>query len=119
MRLAAIRIPCNDLAESGLFYEQQIGLEKSFGSSKEGYIGFNLDGVTLLLEPAEQGEYESGKYLGFSIEVDNVFDFYNTLSARGVEFTHAPEAQTWGAMMTHIRDCSGNVLTIVERTSKA
>lgn len=117
MRVSTIRIPCLNLTESSEFYERSIGLKKVFGRPEEGYVGFQLENAQLLLEPQESGEFECGRYLGFSVAVDDVFAFHKECCERGVTFTTPPEKQDWGGVMTHIRDCSGNSFSVVQQTT--
>lgn len=116
MKVDTIRIPCLDLTESSEFYERSIGLKKSFGSPDEGYVGFQLENAQLLLEPQESGEFECGRYLGFSVAVEDIFVFYRECRERSVTFTGPPEKQDWGGVMTHIRDCSDNSFSVVQQT---
>jgi len=114
MRISVVRIPCRDLTESAEFYEKLVGLERAFGSSDDGYIAFQLENVQFLLELQEPGEFECGRYLGFSVTVPDIFAFHQECSERGVEFTGPPEKQAWGGVMTHIRDCDGNTFSLVQ-----
>ena len=114
MKLNAVRIPCGGLEESHRYYVDCIGWPEVFGSPEEGYIGFDLDGALALLEPEETGEFESGRYLGFSVSVPDLTLFYKEARKRGVSFTGSPEPQSWGGLMAHIIDNSGNTFSIVE-----
>jgi predicted enzyme related to lactoylglutathione lyase len=115
VKLNAVRIPCRDLYESEVYYSQSIGWPKIFGSNEEGYVGFDLKGTTIILELEEVGEFECGRYLGFSVTVEDLNGFFLEAEKRGVEFTGPPERQDWGGTMTHIRDCSGNTFSVVEQ----
>ncbi len=114
MKLSAIRIPCLDLGEAEAYYADLIGWSKMFGSVEAGHIGFGLDQVVVILEPEEAGEFEAGRYLGFSVEVPDIHQYYAAALARGVQFTGEPEKQPWGGIMTHITDCSGNSFSVIE-----
>ncbi len=114
MKINTLRIPCRDLAESEDFYTNLLGLEKSFGSPSEGHVGYKIENANILIENEEDGEFESGRYLGFSIEVPDIDNFYRSLSSRGVTFTGPPEAQAWGGIMTHVEDCNGNSFSVVQ-----
>ncbi len=85
-----------------------------FGSPEEGFIGYQLENVQVLLEVEENGEFEAGRFLGFSLEVKDIRSSYETLTARDVEFTGPPEKQFWGGLMTHIVDCNKNNFSIVQ-----
>ena len=114
MRIDTIRIPCKDLVQSEQFYVQQMGWQKTFGSAAEGFIGLQLESVTILLEPEEAGEFEAGRYLGFSLAVDDLMDCYHKLQAQDVAFIGTPETQEWGGIMAHVQDCNGNSFSLVQ-----
>lgn len=114
MKMSMMRIPCIQLDESEAFYTQKLGLQKIFGSASDGFIGYQLDNVQLLLEEEEKGEFESGHFLGFSLEVEDIFSFFTLMNERGVEFTGPPEKQFWGGIMTHVIDCNKNTFSIVQ-----
>lgn len=114
MKLDTIRIPCKDLAVSEAYYSDAVGWSKEFGSPEDGFIGYSLENATVLLELEEVGEFESGGYLGFSVAVNKLQEYYLGGIKRGIEFAGPPMKQEWGGTMTHIRDCSGNTFSIVE-----
>jgi len=118
VRIHTIRIPCVDMTHSEKFYSRLVGSGRTFGDSDQGYIGFVLENVTVLLEPVEVGEFEAGRYLGFSLEVPSIMEFYEGLKDE-VQFSGPPENQPWGGIMTHVTDSSGNILSIVEVSSDA
>jgi predicted enzyme related to lactoylglutathione lyase len=106
------------MADSESFYAQLLGQEKSFGDASDGYVGFVLENASILLEPIEAGEFEAGRYLGFSLEVPDIHAFYENLKGSAT-FTGPPEPQSWSGFMTHVSDSSGNTLSIVEITDDA
>lgn len=103
---------------SEAFYSKLLETQKTFGGGSQGYVGFVIENVTLLLEPVEAVEFEAGRYLGFSLEVSDINAFYERLR-RDVRFAGPPETQLWGGVMTHVTDSSNNVLSIVEITEDA
>ncbi len=119
MKINTIRIPCRDLQESSDFYQKSVGLTKVFGGIEDGFVGFQLENAQLLLELQEPGEFECGRYLGFSVEVDDIFVFHTDGEKRGVTFTNAPEKQAWGGVMTHVQDCAGNNFSVVQSPQPA
>ncbi|MDK2593661.1 VOC family protein [Pseudoalteromonas obscura] len=114
MKLAAIRIPCKNLNDAYAFYADKLRLTVLFGSPSEGFVGMQLQNVQLIFEPEEQGEFECGRYLGFSLAVENIDTFYREASKRGVSFSNEPEKQSWGGIMTHISDNSGNIFSVIQ-----
>ena len=117
MRVNTLRIPCTDLGKSSGFYSLLLGQEPTFGDVGTGYIGFDIENVTILLEPVEPGEFESGRYLGFSLEVDDIRNFYESLAGQ-IQFSHPPREQPWGGIMTHVTDASGNTLSVVQSSRR-
>lgn len=113
MRVNTIRVPCTNLREAEKFYTKILERDRSFGELVAGYIGFQLGNVTLLLEKEEAGEFEAGRYLGFSLEVADIHAYYSR-QKNDAQFSGPPQEQDWGGFMTHITDSNGNVLSIVQ-----
>jgi len=99
---------------STAWYEKVFEQTPAFGSAEAGYIGFELDNVNILLEPAERDEFEAGGYLGFSIEVKDIMSFYQKNLAAGIEFKIEPTKQEWGGIMTHVQDPAENVFSVIQ-----
>ena len=95
MRMNMMRIPCLNLKESDIFYTEKLGLNKIFGSEDDEFIGYQLDNIQLLLELEEKEEFESGRFLGFSLEVKDMDHFYQKSIELGIIFTGPPEEQVW------------------------
>jgi len=114
MKLCVVRIPCRELEKSLDYYSHKLGLEVVFGSVSDSYIGLAIENAQIILEPEEAGEFESGRYLGFSVSVPDLDAQYNEMSARGVQFTGPPERQSWGGSMTHIIDPNGNSFSVIQ-----
>lgn len=113
MRVTAFRAWAEDLAEARAFYEGVIGLTQlwDYGSA----VGYDL-GVTLVLEQDEADEEAlAGRFVGVSIEVDDIAATYADWVANGVAFLGPPETMPWGGTMAHFQDPAGNVLTLLER----
>ena len=96
MKVNTLRIPCRDLVESENFYTNILGLNKIYGSPEKGFVGYRLENADILIEPEEPGEFESGRYLGFSLEVRDIASFYNDYLKKGVQFSGPPERQFLG-----------------------
>jgi catechol 2,3-dioxygenase-like lactoylglutathione lyase family enzyme len=80
-------------------------------------IGFDL-GPVLIVEDVSSEEDRNerdlaGRYVGCSIEVEDIQATYSELVAKGVHFTAPPEKQEWGGTLAHFEDPAGNVLTLV------
>ncbi len=95
MRVNTLRIPCRDLVESQDFYTNTLRLDKVYGSAESGFVGYRLENAAIHIEKEEKEEFESGRYLGFSLEVSDIREFYEEFTARGVQFSGPPERQSW------------------------
>ena len=102
------------MVESENFYTNILGLKKIYGSLEKGFVGYRLENADILIEQEEPGEFESGRYLGFSLEVRDIASFYNDYSKKGIRFSGPPEKQFWGGVMTHIEDCNGNSFSVIQ-----
>ena len=60
-----------------------------------------------------------GRFLGFSLEVKDIDNFFQKSIELGIIFTCPPEEQVWGGIMTHVIDCSGNKFSVVQVENKA
>jgi lactoylglutathione lyase len=105
-----------DLAKGVRFYRDVLGLRLRWES--DDVAVFDTGTATLMLESAHDhaGKEDpgTGRFLGVTLEAPDLARTYRALSERGVEFLHPPQAQTWGGVMTHFRDPSGNVVTAVQ-----
>ena len=101
------------------FYADTLGLRRRALDTKKGLAVFALGPRdTLSVERADPKDREEkklvGRFVGVSIEVDDIHRAYGALTAAGVMFDAAPQAQAWGGILTHFRDPAGNVLTLLQ-----
>lgn len=114
MKLYAIRILVNDWNNACDFYGQTLGLELEFKDDGFGWAEFSVGSAKLGIERATPDDAALvGRFLGISLQVDNVEQSYQSLKAKGVEFTAPPETQIWGGVLAHFKDPSGNILTLM------
>ncbi|MCU0950999.1 MAG: VOC family protein [Burkholderiaceae bacterium] len=119
MKLAALRLFVRDLSAARSFYRDQLGLALTADGAAHGFLVFDLDGADLVVEsvpvdaPAED-QALVGRFSGISFAVDDCAAAYARLSAAGVRFSGAPEAQGWGGVLATLRDADGNALQLVQ-----
>ena len=106
-------------AESVAFYGDTLGLRLRSREEKSGVAVFSLGRHdTLSVERANPKDREEkklvGRFVGVSIGVDDIRRAYKELSAAGVMFDAAPQAEAWGGTLTHFRDPAGNILSLVQ-----
>ena len=116
MRIRYVRVLVTDLAAARKFYAQILGLDILWEYENKA-IGFDL-GPVLIVEDVSSEEdrnerHLAGRYVGCSIEVEDIQATYSELVAKGVHFTAPPEKQEWGGTLAHFEDPAGNVLTLV------
>jgi predicted enzyme related to lactoylglutathione lyase len=116
-RLYTVRVFSLRWEESVSFYRDTIGLPLSLLGREYGWAQFDLGSASLGLERCDPADPEArelvGRFVGVSIEVSDLQATYDTLTARGVEFTGPPEPQPWGGVLAHFRDPDGNVITLL------
>jgi catechol 2,3-dioxygenase-like lactoylglutathione lyase family enzyme len=117
MRLVAIRIFVDDLTAARRFYQETLGLPLKWEYDAAA-LGFDAGGDLIVERVGEDADEEDrqlvGRFAGCSIGVDDIEEAYKALSAKGVAFTGPPERKPWGGVLTHFKDPSGNVLTLLE-----
>lgn len=115
-RLAAVRIFTRDLARSGAFYSDILGLNACGGGVADGFILFDTGTTVTILEAVDAAEASElvGRFLGVSFFVPDLDAAYRTLCDRGVSFEAGPERQPWGGRLAHLRDPDDNILTLVQ-----
>ncbi len=101
------------------FYADTLGLRRRALDKKKGVVVFALGPrATLSVERANPKDREEkklvGRFVGISIGVDDIHRAYRDLTAAGVRFDAAPQAESWGGTLTHFRDPAGNVLTLLQ-----
>ena len=119
MNLNSVRVFVRDLPAARAFYSDTLGLPTRGGRDSLGYYVFDAGNVRLIVEsvPNDAPQDEQiliGRLTGLSFEVADVAAKHKELEARGVQFTGAPEQQSWGGILATFRDPAGNELQIAQ-----
>lgn len=112
MKPCGVRIWTDRLPESRDFYTQTLPFEIKFDGFEDGWVIIGTPTIDLILE-ADDG-IESSRYVGLSFRVDDIQHSYMELQSKGVEFVNPPVKQEWGGWLADFKDCTGNVLTLVQ-----
>ena len=116
-KLYAVRVFCYDWEAALTFYRDVVGFPLTYSDADIGWAQFQLGPSYLGLERCDPADTEAkelvGRFVGTSIEVDDIQDVYQRLKGKGVEFTAAPAKQPWGGTLAHFRDPEGNVITLL------
>lgn len=121
MKLYGVRIFVDDYAKARAFYAETLGLPVQWEMAEHDVAGFGVGEsgsptpMFILEEEAPDGPYASliGRFVGVSLEVDDIQATYEALAAKGVSFDAPPEKQFWGGVLAHFKDPAGNTLTLL------
>ena len=115
--LYLVRIFVTDWPAALAFCRDTLEMPVDFESEEMGWAELGIEGSSLALERVadddEEGRSMVGRFLGVSLEVDDVEAVYKTLCERGVTFSGPPARQPWGGTLAHFEDPEGNVLTLL------
>ncbi len=115
MKLYVVRVFVDDWDRACEFYEKKLKLPLTFKDSTLGWAQFGEPGLGIerVDENDEEGRSLVGRFLGVSLQVDDIEAKYQELIEQGVEFTGPPERQPWGGSLAHFKDSAGNTLTLL------
>ncbi len=116
-KLYAVRVFSHDWPRSVSFYRVTIGLPLKLMNPEVGWAEFDLDSTSLAIERVDLNDQEAealvGRYVGVSIQVDDLHETFKDLEQKGVEFLGPPERQHWGGTLANFKDPDGNILTLL------
>jgi len=116
VRIYGVRIFVDDFARARAFYGETLGLPVSWEMPEPGAAGFRAGPAELIVEvePRDGPHPELvGRFVGVSLQVDDIHAVHRDLEARGVRFRSPPTKQSWGGTLAHFEDPAGNVLTLL------
>lgn len=117
LTLRYLRVFALDWETTTDFYERVLELRPGYRNAEQGWAEFDTGAASLAVErvPPDAAEAEAltRRFLGVSLEVDDIHGAYTTLTARGVRFLSPPAQQPWGGWLAHFEDPEGNVLTLL------
>ena len=113
MKLYAVRILVRDWDSAVGFYRDTLGLTQKFADESMGWAEFDVGGPVLGVERAEGDDELVGRFVGASLQVDDIDGICQRLMDLGVHFVSPPEKQPWGGTLAHFADPEGNVLTLL------
>ena len=113
--IGQIHISVNDVPRAVAFYRDTIGMTLLFEIPGQPMAFFDCGGVRLYIGTPEKPEFRSNPMIYY--RVDSIRDAYDTLRARGVEFSGEPhmvhkteESELW---MAGFNDPDGNNLVLM------
>jgi lactoylglutathione lyase len=116
-KLFAVRVFVRDWDRALEFYTETLGIPTTFRGDEMGWAQLATGEGQLAIERAAPDDEEAqelvGRFVGVSLQVSDIHATHRALVERGVEFVGAPEVQTWGGTIAHLRDPDGNVITLL------
>lgn len=98
------------------FYSQALEIEPEFVDADMGWAEFNLGAAKLAVElidaDSEEAQELVGRFIGLSLQVEDVNKAYEAMISRGIEFAAPPEKQPWSGTLAHFKDLEGNVISV-------
>ena len=117
MKLYAIRVFVRSWEESCAFYRDSLELTERYRNDELGWAEYDLGGPCFGLQRVgpddEEGASLVGRFVGVSLQVENIDVMYEELRARDVRFTLPPTKQEWGGTLAQFADPDGNELTLL------
>jgi lactoylglutathione lyase len=93
----------SDMERAVKFYRDVIGLPLKFQSPN--WSEFSTGNTALALHPASEKNPAGKVEVGFNVE--NLQEFYEQMSARGVRFLMPPKPQDFGGVLAQLEDSEG------------
>lgn len=119
MNLTAARVFVRDIDEAIAFYSGPLGLKIEAVDAERGFCMFDTGATRLIVEVTDAQHDESqalvGRFTGLSFAVEDIQSRHRELLSAGVEFSGAPEQQSWGGWLATFKDPSGNGLQLVQQ----
>ena len=117
MKLYAVRIFVRSWDAACAFYGNTLGLPERFRDDAMGWAEYDVGGACFGIERVAPDDSEGndmiGRFVGASLQVDDITAVHRELAGRGVTFTNPPEKQPWGGTLAHMQDPDGNTLTLL------
>ncbi|MGL5009822.1 MAG: VOC family protein [Paracoccaceae bacterium] len=111
-RISGVRIFSADASGSRQFYERVLGLKLTLDLGET--LVFRVGETDLLVETEKEEPELIGRFIGVSLEVEDVDAAWGELSHASGVGVGAPETQSWGGRMAHVADPDGNILTLLQ-----
>jgi catechol 2,3-dioxygenase-like lactoylglutathione lyase family enzyme len=120
LKMSSVMLSVESLERSLPFYRDMLGL-KVTGRIEDEFVRLDVASNIELLLRERKGKMNPGN-TEFVFEVHDIFESYESLKARGVNFTRLPRAVTANQdselFATDFRDPDGHILSIISWVPK-
>jgi predicted enzyme related to lactoylglutathione lyase len=114
MDLASVRIFVTDVPAAAKFYAEVVGLERVWDSPEAVVFGKRPMLVIEAADAEAHAEGLVGRFTGVAFATDDADALHHKLTRAGVPTLGAPERQSWGGILLHAIDPSGNTITFLQ-----
>ena len=96
------------------FYQETLGL--NVYSKHPDFVSFRLNNTKLGIgkHPQVIGTNKDPYRIMVNLGVDNIHTEYDSLIAKGVQFTRPPELEHWGGWVSTLSDPDGNTIQLMQ-----
>lgn len=121
MKINAARIFVRNIQAAKDFYSQ-LGLNVEHYDFESGICIFNAGETKLIIEvvpvtaPADE-QILVGRFTGLSFPTNDIQQDYKILKSKGIQFSGAPEQQSWGGWLTTLIDPAKNEIQLVQEAA--
>ncbi len=112
-------IPVSNFAKALAFYRNLLGFKVQLDGRFFNWMELGPDEPLCkigLYEYKEGYPRKPGVSTGIVLDTDDIHEFHQGLSSKGVKFTLPPEKQSWGGTQADFEDLDGNQLEVVQDT---
>jgi catechol 2,3-dioxygenase-like lactoylglutathione lyase family enzyme len=115
--LKSIMLVVKDTKRSREFYTEVLGFEPKVNGDDFSSV-LTANGVEIELHAPHEGHDHAvaSKGTQFTLEVDDVDKWHDTMSERGIEFSQGPKKMPWGTREAYLRDPDGYLIALVSRS---
>ncbi len=114
MKIAAVRLFVDDVAAARTFYADLLRLTPV--SLEPAVLIFDAGSLLIIEQADDEARREGlvGRFAGISLDAPDIEALYARLSAAGCTVVGPPERQSWGGVVMHVQDPSGNIISFVQ-----
>lgn len=114
--IESVRVFTRDLSRARRFYSGVLGLSETLAD--EAVAIFATGQAKLIIEQVHADDPEAsglvGRFTAFLFTVADMAATIRQLAPHAIDWVSQSERQTWGGILSHLKDPDGNILTLVQ-----
>ena len=117
-RVWVVSVPVSSFEKALSFYRDLLGFKIQLNGRFFNWMELGPDEPLCKIGVSEFREGVSGRRpggpTGIVLDTDDIHEFHNRLSNKGVHFTGPPSKQVWGGWQADLADFDGNTMQVVQ-----